>query len=170
MTWVVGWLVWMGCWMVGYMLFSHLLIATMQPVVTAQAPITLQRKVTSGGQTNKNRRQYTPYLKQTRIPQTKIKMWDQRTYVWKCIEHIICETSRSRNRNRGDSIVPTRKRQDETNDVQIEIEKIEKREERGGKKKVNIKNAREKTARKGNTHTYTSGSQGARGACSAKTK
>ena len=31
--------------------------------------------------------------------------------------------SRSRNQNRGDSIAPTRKRQDKTNDVQIEIEK-----------------------------------------------
>ena len=36
MTWFVGWLVWLGSWMVGYM-FSHLLIATMQSVVTAQA-------------------------------------------------------------------------------------------------------------------------------------
>ena len=38
--------------------------------------------------------------------------------------------SRSTNRNRGDSIVPTRKRQDETNDVQIEIEKREGRKEK----------------------------------------
>ena len=37
--------------------------------------------------------------------------------------YIISQTSRSRNRNQGDSTVPTRKRQDETNDVQIEIEK-----------------------------------------------
>ena len=39
------------------------------------------------------------------------------------IYHIICETSRSKTRNRRDSIVPTRKRKFETNDVQIEIEK-----------------------------------------------
>ena len=55
-------------------------------------------------------------------------------------------------------MVPARKRQDETNDVQIEIEKG--KEEKKERKKVNI-NARTKTARKGNTHT--SGSQGARG-------
>ena len=44
--------------------------------------------------------------------------------------NIICETRRSRNRNRGDSVVPARKRQDETNDVQIEIE--ERKEEAVG--------------------------------------
>ena len=55
-------------------------------------------------------------------------------------------------------------RQGETNDVQIGIE-IEKREGGEGreenKKQFSIKNARKKTARKGNTHI--SGSQGAPG-------
>ena len=45
------------------------------------------------------------------------------------------------NRNRGDSIVPTRKRQDETNDVQIEIEKREGREKQN---KVNQHQERKK--------------------------
>ena len=61
--------------------------------------------------------------------------------------------------NSARSAQATRKRQDETNDVQIEIEKREGREEKT--KYTNVKNARKKTARKGNTHT--SGSQGARG-------
>ena len=53
--------------------------------------------------------------------------------------------SRSTNRNRGDSIVPTRKRQDETNDVQIEIEKGKE------KKKPMIKKQQER--KKGVTST-----------------
>ena len=61
-------------------------------------------------------------------------------------------------------VVRTRKRQDGTNDVQIELKKgIEKK-----KKYVNIINARTKAACKGNTHT--SGSQGARGGCTAETR
>ena len=49
------------------------------------------------------------------------------------------------------------KGQDKTNDVQIEIEKGEEEK----KRKKNIKNARKRTARKGNTHTQ--GSQGGGG-------
>ena len=60
--------------------------------------------------------------------------------------------------------VPTSERQDETNDVQIEIEKG--KEEK--KKKISQHQERKKTARRGNT--YTSGSQGAQGGCSAETK
>ena len=45
--------------------------------------------------------------------------------------------------NRGESIVPTRKRQDETNDVQIEIEKKDEKK----KEQINSKNARRQNAR-----------------------
>ena len=49
-------------------------------------------------------------------------------------------------------MIPTRNRQDETNDVQIEIEKIDNGKEE--KKKIIIrKNARKKTGRNWNTHT-----------------
>ena len=38
------------------LLFPHYLIATMRSVVTGQAPITLERAITSGGKQIKNRR------------------------------------------------------------------------------------------------------------------
>ena len=44
-------------------------------------------------------------------------------YVYHDTYHMPNESA-SRNRNRGDRKVPTRKRQDETNEVQIEIEKL----------------------------------------------
>ena len=60
---------------------------------------------------------------------------------------------------------PKRKRQDETNDVQIEIDK--EKEENKNESKINSKNTRKKTAHKGNTHTP--GSQAARKGCSIET-
>ena len=53
------------------------LVATMQPVVTGQAPMTLERKVTSGGKTNKKQEiiytiTETNRIK-NRIPHTKNK-------------------------------------------------------------------------------------------------
>ena len=59
-----------------------------------------------------------------------------------------------------------KKRQDETNDGQIEIEKGKE----GKKNKTNEQQEckRKKTAHKGNTHT--SDSQAARGGCSTETK
>ena len=73
--------------------------------------------------------------------------------------------SRSTNRNRGDSIVPTRKRQDETNDVQIEIEQ--------GKEEQNTYISQHQQRKK---EDCTQGEyayfnlQGARGGCNAETK
>ena len=46
-------------WYCAHMLFWHKLIATMQSAVTGQAPLTLERKITSGGKQMKNRRKYT---------------------------------------------------------------------------------------------------------------
>ena len=54
------------------LLFSYQLMATVQSVVTGQAPITLERKITSGGkqiETQDN----TKITETNRIPQTKIK-------------------------------------------------------------------------------------------------
>ena len=76
------------------------------------------------------------------IPQTKIEKV-RPACVRLEMRSIFCSTSRSRNRNRGDSIVPTRKRQDETNDVQIEIEKKDEKK----KEQINSKNARRQNAR-----------------------
>ena len=59
----------------------------------------------------------------------------------------------------------THKDRMKTNDVQIEIEKVSEEKE---KMKISQHQQRKKTSRKGNTHT--SGSQGARGGCSAETK
>ena len=59
------------------LLFPHYLMATMQSVVTGQAPMTLEQKVTSGGKTNKKQEiiytiTETNRIK-NRIPHTKNK-------------------------------------------------------------------------------------------------
>ena len=64
-------------------LFSHELIATVQSVVTGQAPITLERKITSGGKqikTRKKQKIIQAITETNHIPPTKIKRCDQRTY------------------------------------------------------------------------------------------
>ena len=89
-------------------------------------------------------------------------MRDQRTYQDIYIIRMLNESQQKPKPSRQHST--HKDRQGETNDVQIGIE-IEKREGGEGreenKKQFSIKNARKKTARKGNTHI--SGSQGAPG-------
>ena len=53
-----------------YVLFSHELIATVQSVVTGQAPITLEWKITSGRKKQKKKGNNT-ITKTNRIPQKK---------------------------------------------------------------------------------------------------
>ena len=126
----------------------------MQSVVTGQAPITLERKITSGG-------------KQINTEDDTHNNWnksytsDKNKKVISAYVCIICETSRSRYRNQGDSIVPTTKRQVENKRCPNRNRKKEGREEKNKDKSTSATQERKKTARKGNTHT--SGSQGARG-------
>ena len=71
-------------------LFTLTHMPTMQSVVTGQAPITLERKITSGGKQIKTE-DNTHNNWKNRIPQRKIKMWDQRTYVSRYIDIIYFE-------------------------------------------------------------------------------
>ena len=51
-------------------LFSHYPIATVQSVVTGQDPITLERKITSGGRQIKHNKTIHTITETNRIPQT----------------------------------------------------------------------------------------------------
>ena len=120
----------------------------MQSVVTGQAPITLERKITSGGKQVKAEDSNT-ITETNRIPQTKIKNTCN-TYI-----QIICQTNRRSNRNRRDSMVPARKRQDETNDFQIEIEKGNEKKKKKSQHQVRKKEHSTPTpALKGNTFIH----------------
>ena len=63
----------------------------MQSAVTGQAPITLERKTTSGGKRIKTEDNTHNWNKCTRytVPQTKIKRWDQRAYIKIHIRYIL---------------------------------------------------------------------------------
>ena len=107
------------CWC--YLLLSHELIATMQSMVTGQAPpITLERKITFGGNHMRNGRKYTQQLKQVVYLRLKYKGGiSVRTYL--VLRYIIMLNESQRKpkpRKRHYSAkYPQRKRQGGTNDA-----------------------------------------------------
>ena len=133
----------------------------MQCVVTGQAPITLERKIASGGKHIKTKdNTHNNWNKSyTSDKNKKQRSAYQDTYI-SYASRVAAETE-----TEVTAKYPQEKDRMKTNDVQIEIEK--KEEDKKKTKKVNISKAR-KTARKGDTHT--SGSQGARGGCTAETR
>ena len=127
----------------------------MQSVVTGQAPITLERKIISGGKQIKT--EDNKHITETnRIPQTKIKRWDQRTYVSRYISY----AKRVATETETEETAQYPQEKDRMKQTKSKpISKKEKEEKK--KKKINLKNVRKKTAREEKTHA--SGSQGARG-------
>ena len=110
----------------------------------------------------------------SRTPAAKLTVIQRRDVVAsrrRVAHYNMLNESQQRNGNRADNIVlyPQEKDiHDETNDVQIEIEKRE-----GGKNKIHQQQERKKedsTQGRYALYTHTSGSQGARGGCSVETK
>ena len=99
-----------------------------------------------------------------RTPQTNINKWDQRTYVSDII-HMIRWASG--NRNRGDSVIPTRNRQDKQTTSKPNSKK-------GWKRRKNIRNKKQESKRKESTQgEYAedfAGSQAAWGECGHRDK
>ena len=136
----------------------------MQSVVTGQAPITLERKITSGGKQMKTEDNIHKNWSKSYISRQKIKRRDQRTYyTYQGTYHVLNESHQKpkpwRQHSTHKKKIRWNKRCPKSKSHSWRFSTFYKIEQKGKEEKKNKTNQQErkKTARKGNTRT--SGSQ-----------